>query len=197
MFRPARFESPPPTSSERRAGRRRSVLSPVPSQVGCAGTMPGNWIAIRVTLLGGGGIDCDPPPGRTMIVGPRHTFADLATAVDQAFARWDLSHLHLFQLPDGRLLGPASPEWDQDVEDEASRRVASTVGLGERLTTYSTLGTIGATPARSRRPMSIRSTSTGSSLALPYRSGAGGGSPTSTAADRVRATAMRSGSFDG
>lgn len=94
--------------------------------------MPGNWIAIRVTLLGGGGIDCDPPPGRTMIVGPRHTFADLATAVDQAFARWDLSHLHLFQLPDGRLLGPASPEWDQDVADEASRRVASTVGLGER-----------------------------------------------------------------
>jgi hypothetical protein len=66
-----------------------------------------------------------------MIVGPRHTFADLAAAVDQAFARWDLSHLHLFRLPDGRLLGEASPEWDQDVLDETSLTVASTVGVGD------------------------------------------------------------------
>ena len=66
-----------------------------------------------------------------MIVGPRHTFADLAAAVDQAFARWDLSHLHQFRLPDGRLLGEASPEWDQDVVDETSLTVASTVGVGD------------------------------------------------------------------
>jgi hypothetical protein len=67
-----------------------------------------------------------------MIVGPRHTFADLAVAVDQAFARWDLSHLHLFRLHDGRFLGAASPEWDLDVLDETSLTVASTVGVGER-----------------------------------------------------------------
>jgi hypothetical protein len=84
-------------------------------------------MAIRVALLSGRGINCDPPPGRTMIVGPRHTFADLAAALDQAFARWDLSHTHLFELPDGRLLGEASPEWDQKVLDETSLTVASTV----------------------------------------------------------------------
>lgn len=66
-----------------------------------------------------------------MIVGPRHTFADLADAVDQAFARWDLSHLHMFELPDGRFLGAVSPEWDQDMLDETSFIVASTVGVGE------------------------------------------------------------------
>ncbi len=94
--------------------------------------MPRNWIAIRVTLLGGAGIDCDPPPGRTMIVGPAHTFADLAAAVDRAFARWDLSHLHMFRLHDGRLLGEAGPELDEDVLDEASHMVATTVGVGDR-----------------------------------------------------------------
>jgi hypothetical protein len=83
-------------------------------------------------LLGGRGIDCDPPPGRTMLVGPGHTFADLATAVDQAFARWDRSHLHLFRLSDGRLLGEASPEWDQDVLDETGLTVASTVGVEDQ-----------------------------------------------------------------
>ncbi len=37
--------------------------------------MPRNWMTIRVELIGGLDIECDPPPGRTMIVGPRHTFA--------------------------------------------------------------------------------------------------------------------------
>jgi len=70
--------------------------------------------------------------GRYRMVGPRHTFADLAVAVDQAFARWDLSHIHLFELPDGRLLGKTGPEWDQDVVDETSLRVAATVKDGDR-----------------------------------------------------------------
>jgi hypothetical protein len=94
-------------------------------------SLPRNWITIRVDLLGGRGIDCDPPPGRTMLVGPRHTFAELAVSIDQAFARWDLSHLHLFELTDGRFLGQPSPEWDLDVLDETSFKVASTVGVGE------------------------------------------------------------------
>lgn len=67
-----------------------------------------------------------------MLVGPRHTFADLSAAVDQAFARWDLFHLHLFRLPDGGLVGPASPERDQDVLDESSLKVASTLRVGDR-----------------------------------------------------------------
>jgi hypothetical protein len=34
--------------------------------------------------------------GPVFAVGPSHTFADLARAIDNAFARWDLSHLTLF-----------------------------------------------------------------------------------------------------
>jgi hypothetical protein len=51
-------------------------------------------VQIRVDLLGGGGIDCDPSPGRVFIVGPSHSFEVFAEAIDAAFARWDLSHLH-------------------------------------------------------------------------------------------------------
>jgi len=102
--------------------------------------VPRNWITIRVELLGGRGIECNPSPGRAMLVGPHHTFADLATSIDQAFARWDLSHLHLFELPDGRFLGQASPDWDLDVLDETSFTVASTIGVGERFVYVFDLG---------------------------------------------------------
>lgn len=40
-----------------------------------------------------------------MLVGPGHSFAHLADAINTAFARWDRSHLHLFELPDGRKVG--------------------------------------------------------------------------------------------
>jgi hypothetical protein len=46
-----------------------------------------------------------PPPGRIFIVGPSHTFEQLAEAINSAFARWDRSHLHEFELADGRLIG--------------------------------------------------------------------------------------------
>ena len=44
------------------------------------------------------------------MVGPRHTFAQLAEAIDVAFARWDLSHLHVFELPNGRRVGFADAD---------------------------------------------------------------------------------------
>ncbi|MFA5786258.1 MAG: hypothetical protein WDA71_04605 [Actinomycetota bacterium] len=94
--------------------------------------MARNWMAIRVNLMMGRDIICDPPPGRTMIVGPSHTFADLAKAIDAAFARWDLAHLHMFELPDGRLVGEPDPNWDLEVLDETSLKVKSNVGLGDR-----------------------------------------------------------------
>jgi Plasmid pRiA4b ORF-3-like protein len=55
------------------------------------------------------------------MVGPSHTFAQLAEALDVAFARWDRSHLHVFELPDGRTLGFASdePEEDDWLDDDA------------------------------------------------------------------------------
>lgn len=43
-----------------------------------------------------------PSPGRVFIVGPSHSFSGLADAINQAFARWDLAHLHEFELADGR-----------------------------------------------------------------------------------------------
>lgn len=39
-----------------------------------------------------------PRPGRTLAAARTHTFAQLATAIDDAFARWDRAHLHEFTL---------------------------------------------------------------------------------------------------
>jgi len=39
------------------------------------------------------------------MVGPGHTFAQPADAINRAVACWDLSHLHEFELPDGRRIG--------------------------------------------------------------------------------------------
>jgi hypothetical protein len=80
------------------------------------------WLQVRVDLLGGLGARLRPAPGRIFIVGPSHTFAGLADAINTAFARWDLSHLHEFELGDGRRIGFVDPdpfEDDEVVEDLA------------------------------------------------------------------------------
>ena len=59
---------------------------------------------MTVELLGGRGEALWPWPGRVFAVGPSHTFMDLANAVNDAFARWDRSHLSLFTLSDGRVI---------------------------------------------------------------------------------------------
>ena len=67
-------------------------------------------------------------------MGPSHTFAGLAEAINQAFARWDLSHLHEFELADGQRIGfvDSEPfEDDEPVEDHAAVKVAQAVGPGE------------------------------------------------------------------
>lgn len=46
-----------------------------------------------------------------------HTFADLATAIDDAFARWDRAYLHQFWLADGQRVTRPS-EWDDFDDDE-------------------------------------------------------------------------------
>jgi hypothetical protein len=91
------------------------------------------WLRIRVDLLGGGGIECDPSPGRVFIVGPSHSFERFAEAIDAAFARWDLSHLHSFELSDGRLIGYPDDTFEPDVVwlDHAKLRVAREVKPGE------------------------------------------------------------------
>ena len=61
------------------------------------------WWSVRVELLGGGTAgELWPRPGRVFAVSPGHTFHTFAKAIDDAFARWDRSHLHEFILPDGR-----------------------------------------------------------------------------------------------
>jgi hypothetical protein len=95
--------------------------------------MARTWLRIRVDLLGGGGIDCDPSPGRIFLVGPSHTFEQFAEAIDAAFARWDLSHLHNFELKDGRLIGYPDDSFAHDMVwlDHAKLKVAKEVKAGE------------------------------------------------------------------
>jgi Uncharacterised protein family (UPF0158) len=69
--------------------------------------MARRWLSVRVELLGGRGEQLWPYPGRVFAVGPSHTFADLARAIDTAFARWDLSHPSLFTLADAQVVTDA------------------------------------------------------------------------------------------
>ncbi|MFE5563373.1 hypothetical protein ACFQ68_00170 [Amycolatopsis japonica] len=63
-----------------------------------------------------GGRDLWPRPGRIFAAARSHTFAALATAIDDAFARWDRSHLHQFEFADGRRIG--RPDWEGDEDDD-------------------------------------------------------------------------------
>jgi hypothetical protein len=55
-----------------------------------------------------------------------HSYAQLATAIDDAFARWDRSHLHEFDLADGTRIGTPGPDMDDDdVLDESRERLSN------------------------------------------------------------------------
>lgn len=90
-----------------------------PGWLGGAGSLPGavarTWLRIQVDLLGGRGHRLDPTPGRVFIVGPGQTFEQFADAIDSAFARWDRSHLHEFELADGRKIGYPDDEYAPDL----------------------------------------------------------------------------------
>src|SRR5258706_4551504 len=80
-----------------------------------AGTIgPRTWLSIRVELVEGLGERYWPRPGRLFAAAASHSYAQLATAIDDAFARWDRSHLHQFELGDGTRIGMLDPEWDVD-----------------------------------------------------------------------------------
>lgn len=80
--------------------------------------MARTWLSLRVELLGGRGEELWPPPGRIFAVGPRHTFMDFEQAINDAFARWDRSHLSMFTLADGRVITDA----------ETGREMAGSIG---------------------------------------------------------------------
>ena len=94
--------------------------------------MARTWLQIRVDLVSGHGIDFKPSPGRVFIVGPSHTFEQFADAINNAFARWDLAHLHLFKLADERLIGFPDDDFVPDRWlDHARLKVAREVKPGD------------------------------------------------------------------
>jgi Plasmid pRiA4b ORF-3-like protein len=70
-----------------------------------------SWLSLRVELVEGRGERFWPRPGRLLAAARSHTFAQLATAIDDAFARWDRAHLHEFTLADGQRIGRPDPEF--------------------------------------------------------------------------------------
>ncbi|MFD6859740.1 hypothetical protein ACFWCF_20690 [Rhodococcus sp. NPDC060090] len=101
--------------------------------------MARTWLSVTVELLGGRGDDLWPWPGRVFAVGPSHTFTHLADAINDAFARWDRSHLSMFTLSDGQLITDSETGADMagmadgpiiSPLDIASTKVARTVQPG-------------------------------------------------------------------
>lgn len=95
--------------------------------------MARTWLTIRVELLSGVYAECDPAPGRVFLVGPRHTFQQLARAINVGFARWDFSHLYDFELSDGSVVGFSDEDFgEDDVLDHATTKVVDRVKPGAR-----------------------------------------------------------------
>jgi hypothetical protein len=76
-------------------------------------TMARTWLSIRVDLVEGHGEQLWPRPGRLFVAARTHTFAQLAEAIDDAFARWDRAHLHEFELADGTRLATPYEDWEE------------------------------------------------------------------------------------
>lgn len=104
--------------------------------------MARTWLEITVELVSGGTReDFWPRPGRTFIAARSHSFEQLAQVIDDAFARWDLNHLHEFVLEDGTCLGLPDPGWDEGRVIADARRVQlSRLGLGDHFAYVFDLG---------------------------------------------------------
>ena len=79
--------------------------------------MARTWLSLTVELVEGAGFRFWPRPGRVFAVGRRHTFEQLATAIDVSFGRWDLSHLWQFELPGHVFVAPEHPDWESGESD--------------------------------------------------------------------------------
>lgn len=95
--------------------------------------MARTWLSIRVDLVEGHGERFWPRPGRIFAAARSHTFAQLAKAIDDAFARWDRAHLHEFAVANGMRLTTPYEEWDADGPVADDRRTnLSRLQLGEQ-----------------------------------------------------------------
>ena len=153
--------------------------------------MARTWLSIRVDLIEGHGEQYWPRPGRIFAAARSHTFKQLADAIDDAFARWDRSHLQEFTLADGRRLCDPDPDWEIEGEvTEDYRRVKlSRLHPGEQFAYVFDLGddwahlcTVGA---RRIDPVEVL----GSCQTRRCRTGAGATFPTSTGAAGTTTTA--------
>jgi hypothetical protein len=103
--------------------------------------MARRWLRIRVELLSGMGMELEQPPGRVFAVAPSLTFARLAQEIDTAFGRWDLAHLHVFELGDGRRLGVPDDDPGEDAWlDDTAAKVGTELAPGDEFTYTFDLG---------------------------------------------------------
>lgn len=109
------------TSRIHKAPRRRAGPIGVP-----------NWLSIRVELVEGRGERYWPRPGRLFAAARSHSFAQLASAIDAAFARWDRFHLHEFELADGTRIGMPDPESDDEGLLDESREKLSRLPVSQQ-----------------------------------------------------------------
>lgn len=95
--------------------------------------MARTWLSIRVDLVEGHGEHLWPRPGRIFAAARSHTFAQLAEAIDDAYARWDRAHLHDFSLADGTRLTTPYGDWEEGGPAADDRRAKlSRLQRGER-----------------------------------------------------------------
>lgn len=92
-------------------------------------------LSIGVTLRScDGQATSGPRPERVMIASPRHTFADLALAIDDAFGRWELGRRREFRFADGSRAGEAGDgRRRRDLVDDRRARLYR-LQEGERFT---------------------------------------------------------------
>lgn len=75
--------------------------------------MARTWLSIQVDLVEGHATHLWPRPGRLFAASRSQTFAQLAEAIDDAFARWDRAHLHEFTLAGEVRLTTPYVDWEE------------------------------------------------------------------------------------
>ena len=99
-------------------------------------------MSIRVDLVQGQGEQYWPRPGRIFAAARSHTFKEFADAIDDAFARWDRSHLQEFTLAGQTRLWLPNPdrEIDGTVSEDYQRVRLSRLHPGEQFVYVFDLG---------------------------------------------------------
>ena len=153
--------------------------------------MARTWLSIQVDLVEGHGEQYWPRPGRIFAAARSHSFKQLADAIDDAFARWDRSHLQEFTLTGQTRLCRPVRDWEieGEITEDYQRVKLSRLRPGEQFVYVFDLGDDWHTYARSARSGSTRSRRLGSCQTSRCRTGAGATFPTSTAAGGPATTA--------